>query len=166
MKKILLGVAAVLLLAGGLTYVGGSFAAKMVRDELIAQKISFPEKAKLQKDNPALTKYAGQQVDNGEKAKAYSDYIDGHLAKIAGGQTYSEVSSQYQKNPSDQKLTGQRQSLFMGETLRGLLLNAWGWSIIGSIALYVSYVLFLLAAVVVFVSFKYHAPNKKKTSRK
>ena len=166
MKKVLLGLATVLVVAGALAYWGGSFATNMVHDELVAQKITFPAKDKLEKDNPALVKYAGQQVDNGEKAKAYSDYINGHLAKVAGGKTYSEVSSEYQKNTSDQKLAGQRQSLFMGETLRGLLLNAWGWSVIGTIASYASYILFFLALVAVLVSLGYRAPSKKKSGRK
>ena len=39
-------------------------------------------------------------------------------------------------NPTNTKLAGQVQTLFRGETLRGLLLNAYGWS---QIALYAFY---------------------------
>ena len=41
-----------------------------------------------------ITQYAGQQVDNGEKARVYAnDFIAVHLAGVANGKTYSEVSS-------------------------------------------------------------------------
>lgn len=35
----------------------------------------------------------------------------------------------------------------MGETLKGLLLNAWGWSVIGSIATLAGFILILLGGV-------------------
>lgn len=35
-------------------------------------------------------------------------------------------------NPTDQKIAGQVATLFKGETLRGLLLNAYGWWTIGT----------------------------------
>lgn len=57
-----------------------------------------------------------------------------HLAKIAGGKTYAEVSTAALAAPNDAKLAGQKAALFQGETLRGLLLGAWGWSMIGTIA--------------------------------
>jgi hypothetical protein len=44
-------------------------------------------------------------------------------------------------------LAGERTTLFMGETLRGLLLNAWGWSVIGSIATLAGFILILLGGV-------------------
>gem|GEM_PF-5851603 len=45
-----------------------------------------------------------------------------------------------------QKLAGQVEALFRGETLRGLLLYAWGWSVVSTIALYAA-----IAAAVGFV---------------
>ncbi len=76
-------------------------------------------------------------MDTGDKAKAYANgFIGRHLTKIANGQTYSEVSAKAQAEPSDQKLAGQVQVLFRGETLRGLLLNAYGWWTIGTYAFY------------------------------
>jgi len=143
MKKVLLGLALVWAVAASLVMWGSNFATGTVHDQLAAQKISFPDKTALEEDNPALVKYAGQMVDNGDKAKAYSEYINGHLQKIAGGKTYSEVSSAYQLDKTNTTLAGQRQSLFMGETLRGLLLNAWGWGLIGTIAMYASVVLYV-----------------------
>lgn len=146
MKKVLVALSVVLVAAASLVLWGSKFATGTVREQLAAQKISFPDKAALQEDNPALVKYAGQKVDSGDEARAYSEYINGHLKNIAGGKTYSEVSSAYQKDRSNQELAGQRQSLFMGEALRGLLLNAWGWGLIGTIALYAALALYAAGA--------------------
>ncbi|HEY5806056.1 MAG TPA: hypothetical protein VIS56_01565 [Candidatus Saccharimonadales bacterium] len=145
MKKILLISAAVFAAAASLVLWGSTFAASMVHDQLVAQKISFPDADKLREENPALLKYAGQMVDNGAKAKAYSDYIAGHLKNVANGKTYSEVSGEYQKDRTNQTLASQRQTLFMGETLRGLLLNAWGWGLIGTLALYAAIAMYAVA---------------------
>ncbi len=117
-----------------LVYTGGCFATKTVHNQLSEQHIKFPAKEQLEKENPQLAKYADKAVDNGDAAKAYSEYIKGHLAKIADGKTYSEVSADYQKDKTNTDLSQKRQTLFMGETLRGLLLNAWGWGLIGKIA--------------------------------
>jgi len=166
MKKILFIVATVLVIAGGLTYWGSMFAAQTVGEQLSAQKITFPNKATLEKEgDTTLVKFASAKVDTGVEAKAYSEYIGGHLKKIANGQTYSEVSTAYQKDKSNKALSGQRQSLFMGETLRGLLLNAWGWGLIGTIALYASYAMFA-AAILVYVVALYPGTLSKKSARK
>src|SRR5205823_6944447 len=90
-----------------------------------------------------------QLVDSGPKAKAYANqFIATHLKSVANGETYSQVSTKAQANPSDTKLAGQVQTLFRGETLRGLLLYAWGWSVVGHIATLVAYGAFLGGAVV------------------
>ena len=104
--------AVVLAVAGGLLLWGGSFANNTVHDQLVAQKISFGAASTL----PAnLQSYAGQQVTNGQQAKAYSDLIAVHLTKVAGGQTYSEVSSAYLAGGSkDAALAGQRTTLVHG----------------------------------------------------
>jgi hypothetical protein len=58
-------------------------------------------------------------------------------------------------NPTDQKMAGQVATLFKGETLRGLLLNAYGWWTIGTYALYAAIGLALAAfAVVVALAFE------------
>lgn len=127
---ILLGVVtmAVLLVAGAIAWRGYDFATTQVKTELSSQKIYFPEKgspALNPAEYPDLQKYAGQLVDDGEKAKAYANgFIGRHLEKIAGGKTYSEVSALAMKDPTNQKLQAQKQTLFQGETLRGLLLSA------------------------------------------
>lgn len=152
-RNSLLAIAVVLAILGGMVLVGSNFATKTVHDQLAAQKIKFPPKEVLEKDNPALLKYAAAEVDTAQEAKAFSDYIGGHLSKVAGGQTYSEVSAAYQKDKTNEKLEAQRMSLFMGETLRGLLLNAWGWGIIGQIALSASYALFIVSVGLVITAF-------------
>ena len=55
-------------------------------------------------------------------------------------------------NPTDTKMAGQVATLFKGETLRGLLLNAYGWWTIGTYALYAAIGL-AAAAGAVFVAF-------------
>src|SRR5690349_20294415 len=128
------GAAIGLIIAGALAVVGGLYAKDVVHDQLVPQKIFFPEKGK---ELPAsLNKYAGQQVDTGAEAKAFADdFIGLHLQGIGEGKSYSEVSGAFMKDPSNKELAQQRQTLFMGETLRGMLLNAWGWGTVGTIAL-------------------------------
>jgi len=169
MKKILFVIATLIFVAGGLTYWGSNFASLTVSEQLSAQNIQFPDYATLEKEgDTTLLKFAGAKVDTGTEAKAYSEYIGGHLTKVANGKTYSEVSSAYQKDKSNQALAGQRQTLFMGETLRGLLLNAWGWGLIGMIALYASYAMFAVAIFVYVIALYPRACCKKcaKKSRK
>ena len=127
--------------AGGtLLLLGANFGLDMVHSQLGAQDISFPAKgspALTPAEFPDLQQYAGQKVDSGPKAKAYANgFINRHLAGVAGGKTYSEVSELSRANPKDEELAGQVATLFKGETLRGLLLYAWGWSVVSTIALY------------------------------
>jgi len=127
------GAAIGMIVAGVFALIGGAYDQKVVRDQLRPQQIYFPAQGKALP--PDLNQYAGQQVDTAKEAKAYAnDYIGLHLSEVAGGKTYSQVSAAWLKDPTNAKLAQQRQTLFMGETLRGLLLNAWGWGTIGTIA--------------------------------
>jgi hypothetical protein len=157
--------AIVLAIAGGLLLWGHSFADNNVRTQLSEQKISFPDKAGIaaQKDaeiTKYVTPYAGQQVVNGQQAEVFANhYIAVHMRGIADGKTYSEVSGEYialqSSNPNDPKLEalgGQRQSLFMGETLRGMLLNAYAFWKLGQIALVAAWVSFIGAGVMFLLS--------------
>lgn len=147
-RYIVLAAAVVLAAAGGLIMWGSVFAKNMVHDNLVEQKITFASAEQLKAEkHEDMVKYAGQPVDTGAKALAYSEYIQGHLAKIAGGKTYSEVSGEFQKDKTNKTLEAQRQQLFMGETLRGLLLSAYGWGLMGVIAFWTSIGLFAAAAV-------------------
>ncbi len=151
---VLQGLAAVVLVFGaGFAYWVGSFTHTMIRDQLTVQKIYFPaagSEALSPSKFPDLQQYGGQLVDNGDKAKAYANgFIGRHLQSIANGKTYAEVSTLSLANPTDQKLAGQVQTLFRGETLRGLLLNAYGWWTVGTYALYAAIGLALAAIAVV-----------------
>jgi hypothetical protein len=155
---ILLGLAAaaVLLVIGGLSWWGYSFATTSVRTELSAQKIYFPQKGSPALDPtefPDLQQYAGQLVDNGVKAKAYANgFIGRHLDKIAGGQTYSEVSTAAQKDPGNTKLQAQKATLFQGETLRGLLLgDGYAYWTFGMLAMYAAVTAFAGAGVMILL---------------
>ena len=138
--------AIVLAVAGTYFYQRYDFAETNVREQLRAQRISFPAQSALseaERDQPGVVRYAGTQVDNGRKAEVYANQFIGlHLREIAGGKTYSELSSESRKNPDDAKLAGQVQTAFRGETLRGLLLTTYGFWELGQQARLMTYVSF------------------------
>lgn len=118
-----------------------------VSDQLTQQQIVFPAAGSKgltslpPADQAAITPYAGQTMETGAQAEAFADhYIKVHLAEVAGGQTYSQVSAKALANPSDQQLAGQVQTLFRGETLRGLLLNAYAFDTMASVALVAAWI--------------------------
>jgi hypothetical protein len=151
---ILLGLAitVTLVVIGGLAWWGHNFATTSVKNELSAQKIYFPAKGSPALDPsefPGLQQYAGQLVDNGPKAKAYAnEFIAKHLEKVAGGKTYAEISTAALSDPTNQALQTQKQVLFQGETLRGLLLgDGYAYWTFGLLAQYVALAAFAGAAV-------------------
>jgi hypothetical protein len=143
--------AAGMMIVGVIAVIGGNYANQVVRDQLTPQKISFPA-AGSPELLPGIKQYAGQQVVNGGQAKAYAnDFINVHLSKIAGGKTYAEVSTAALANPKNATLAQQKASLFQGETLRGLLLNAWGWSVVGTVATLAGFILLGLGAILLLL---------------
>jgi hypothetical protein len=163
-------VAAVLVVAGALLTWGSNFAEDYVHDELASQNIQFPDAATLEADNPDLVEFADAVVDTGREAEAYATYINGHLAGIADGATYADLGGPQreaqaavqaaQDEGADEatvaelqatadELTGQRDTLFKGETLRGLLLSTFAWSTIGRIAGIAAIFAFVAAALMV-----------------
>ena len=169
--------AVVLLVAGGLLVWANQFISNEVHDQLAAQKITMPtEQTGLAdlpaEDKAALEPYAGQQMTTGKQAQAYADhYIAVHLEGIGGGKTYSEISGQYiQQCTSDPKaaatkactdLGSARQSMFMGETLRGLLLYGYAFATMGVIAGYAALASFVGAALLlVLVGFGFWHSRK------
>ncbi|HWW09749.1 MAG TPA: hypothetical protein VNY76_05825 [Candidatus Acidoferrales bacterium] len=139
----------------GFAFWGSGFASGQVQTQLAAQKITFPAagsaslKALPAADAAAMTVYAGQQMTTGAQAETYADhFINVHLNEIAGGQTYSQVSAAAQANPTNAKLAAQVQTLFRGETLRGLLLNSYGWWQVGQYAFYAAIGLAVASAAV------------------
>jgi len=141
----------VLAIAGALLLWGGTFAHDTVTANLASQKIAFDADAASLP--PSLTSYAGVQVTDGPTAKAYSDLIAVHLEDVADGKTYSEVSGAWMAGGmKDQTLAGQRQTLFMGESLRGLLLNAYAFWTFGTIAIIAAWVSFAAAVLMLLLS--------------
>ena len=149
--------AVVLAVAGALLIYASSFVASNVREQLSQQNITMPTAAALQTQDQkdALLQFAGQKMENGAQAKAFADhYILVHMNTQSNNKTYSEVSSEYLKaakdptaDPAQVKALGDlRQSLFMGNTLRGLLLNAYAFGTMGTIALYAGIGAFVAAA--------------------
>jgi hypothetical protein len=146
--------AIVFAVAGGLLTWGANFAGDYVHDELASQHVAFPAAADLKAEGRTdLLKYAGQQVTSGQEAEAYASFINGHLQGIAGGRTYSQIDDRGAAaavetaktngaSPAKvaalqvkaDELKGQRETLFKGETLRGLLLSSYAWWTIGRIA--------------------------------
>jgi len=147
----------VLAVAGGLMFWAHGFVQDQVTTQLSAQKIFFPAKgddALASKEiGPYLNQYAGQQLTTGAQAKAYADhYINVHLQEMTGGQTYAQLSAKSMANPDDQELAGLVSTVFKGETLRGLLLNAYAFGQMGTIALYGAIVSFVGAGVMLLLS--------------
>ena len=149
--------AVVLLVAGGLLTWGSTFVSNEVRTQLSAQKIFIPASDSPALADPAvkpyLSKYAGQQLTTGDQAKAYADhFIAVHLKKISGNQTYAQLSAQAQANPTDTALAAQVNTVFKGETLRGLLLNAYAFGTMGKIAAIAAIAAFASAALMLLLS--------------
>ena len=143
------GLSAFLLVLAGLLNWGATFAQDSVKSQLENQNISFPAAdAMPPSTKDQLSKWAGMQVTTGEMARDYSDlYIWEHMkgaskAGIGRESTYSEVSGMYlgaakggKASPEEiGKLGELRQTLFMGNTLRGLLLEEYAFGTLGNIA--------------------------------
>ncbi|PFG15568.1 hypothetical protein ATK74_0088 [Propionicimonas paludicola] len=164
-----LALAAVLLVAGVLLTVASTFVNGQVASQLAAQKITMPVAAAYgslaPEDQAALAPYAGQEMTTGAQAEAFADhYIQAHINAMSGGKTYEEVSGEFiklSKDPSaDQaklkELGDLRQTMFMGATLRGMLLNAYAFGTmaliagIAAVAAYVGAVVFLVLSLLGF----------------
>jgi hypothetical protein len=145
------GLTVFLFVAAGLLNWGASFAQDSVKSQLENQNIAFPAaEAMPEATKDQLAKWANMQVVTGEMARDYSDlYIWEHMkgssiAAVGKPATYSEVSGMYmglvRGGSSDTaqiaKLGDLRQTLFMGNTLRGMLLEAYAFGTMGVIAGY------------------------------
>ena len=126
-----------LIVAGPIMIGVGISGQNQVTQQLTAQQITFPANAKA--GLPAAESgYAGQNVTTGPQAKAFSDMIETHIKEATGGLTYSAVSGQYMAASANKstpaatltKLAGERETAFMGESLRGSLLSAYqAWEV-------------------------------------
>ena len=149
-------IAGLLLVAGGLLTWGHNFVTSEVHSQLAAQKIVFPPA-----NSPAvkgaefapMRQYGGQLMTTGAQAQVYADhFIAVHLAEIGGGQTYSQLSAKALANPKDAALAAQVQTMFRGETLRGLLLNAYAFGTIAQIMLWAAIAAFAGAGLLILLA--------------
>lgn len=169
-------VLAALLLVIGLVFTSNAnFAKNYVTDQLSQQNITFKTADTLtdeERQQACLVTYAGQKLTTGKQAECYANnFIRLHLQATANGQTYAELGTpqsqlrakvaQAQKdnapNVADlQKqladVTAQRETLFKGETLRGLLLTSYGFSEFGTKAAQAATVAYLAAALMLILS--------------
>src|ERR1700727_2642494 len=133
-----LAVAVILLAAGGLLTWGSAYVHNTVQGQLAAQQIFFPPKAAFAHAKagteitpsmiPSVSQYAGQQLLTGQQAEAYADhFIAVHVAEMGGGKTYSQLSAESLAQPNNAKLAATVETVFKGESLRSMLLNAYGW---------------------------------------
>ena len=168
-------VAILLVLLGFVFKTNADFADSYVHDQLAQQKISFTAAEFLsdeEKTSSCLIENAGTPLDSGKKAECYAnDYIGMHLKGIGGGETYATIGAIQTKaktaladataaNATNvdalkadlDKITGQRETMFKGETLRGLLLTSYGFSIFGEKAALAGMLSFLGAIVMLLAS--------------
>lgn len=148
----------VLLVAGGLLMWGYSYDHNNVHNQLASQDIFFPPKAAFAHPKagteitpamiPSVSQYAGQQLLTGPQAEAYADhFIAIHLSEMPYGGIYSKISTAARAEPTNTKLATLETTSFQGTTLRGLLLEAYGFSKIGTIMLVGSIASFILALI-------------------
>ena len=170
-----IAVAILLVLLGFVFKTNADFADSYVHDQLAEQKISFTAAEFLsdeEKTSTCLIENAGTPLDSGKKAECYAnDYIGMHLKGIGGGETYATIGAIQTKaktaladataaNATNvvelkadlDKITGQRETMFKGETLRGLLLTSYGFSIFGEKAALAGMLSFLGAIVMLLAS--------------
>ena len=148
----------VLLAAGGLLLWGSAYIHNTVQGQLAAQQISFPPASAFQHAKagteitpsmiPSVSQYAGQQLLTGQQAEAYADhFIAVHIAEMGGGKTYAQLSAESLAQPGNTQLAATVSTVFKGETLRSMLLNAYGWWKVSQITYIISLVMFGLGTV-------------------
>jgi hypothetical protein len=148
--------AVLLAVAGGLLLWGSAYVHNTVHNQLAAQQIDFPSQAAFAHPKagteitpnmiPSVSQYAGQQLLTGQQAEAYADhFIAQHITDMSGGKTYSQLSALSMAQPNNTQLAGLVNTVFKGETLRSMLLNAYGWWKVSQITFIASLIAFGLA---------------------
>lgn len=152
----------VLIVAGALAFWGYSYTNNTVKSQLASQDIVFPSKAAFANAKPGteitpamipyLEQYAGEKMTTGAQAEAYANhFIAIHLSEMPYHGVYSQVSAAAMAAaPGSAQATSLKsleQTVFQGTSLRGMLLNAYGWWKMGQIALWSSIAMWTLAGV-------------------
>ena len=148
--------AVTLIFAGVMAAWASNFIGNEVHTQLAAQQIYFPaanSPAVAAPEFAAMRQYGGQQLTTGAQAEVYADhFIANHLKVIGGGKTYSQLSAEAIAQPKNAALAAQVATVFKGETLRGLLLNAYAFGTMGMIAGIAAIGAFIAAAVMLLLS--------------
>jgi hypothetical protein len=168
-------VAALVLVLGLVLQNQANFAKDYVADQLGQQNITFTPVKGLspgEKEADCLVANAGKALTTGKQAECYAnEYIGAHVREINEGKTYAETSTMSRaaraeadaaleaNAPNAAKLDGEAKALagktdalFKGETLRGLLLTSYGFSIFGERAALAGNLALLVGAVLLLAS--------------
>ncbi|HVC39312.1 MAG TPA: hypothetical protein VNH20_04975 [Candidatus Dormibacteraeota bacterium] len=157
------GLTLTLVLAGALLLWASIFTTNEVRNQLATQDVTFPAASAFAHAKPGteitpgmrpyLLQYAGQEVLTGAQAEAYADhFIAVHLSQMPYHGIYSTVSAASLAHPTNAALAAEVQTVFRGTTLRSMLLEAYGFGTMGSIALLAAVASFALAALMIVLT--------------
>jgi hypothetical protein len=173
-------VALVLASCAGVGFWAHNFTHDQVQTQLSEQQVTFPPagspalKSLPAANASAMSQYAGQAMVTGDQAHTYAqNFIAVHLSEIGAGKTYSYWSgkalAEQKTNPKQFAIdNGIALTLFRGETLRSLLLQAWAFWFAGTLALYAAIVL-TLGSLAVFLALLFEvvvAPAKERAPAK
>jgi len=147
-----------LIVIGGILQFGGNFATDQVAVQLEPQAITIPAENGDPKVSDDVKKFfannGGKVMTTGKQAQMYADhYIGFHMSEMP---TYAAASGANRAaagalatDPTNVELqvaakqaSGMVETVFKGETLRGMLLNAYAFGTLGQIAMVASYVSF------------------------
>lgn len=168
-------VAGLVLVLGLVLMSNANFARSYVADQLAEQNITFkPAEALTEQEaqSECLVQYAGQPLTTGKQAECYAnEFIGLHLKEMADGMTFAELgtperelreavaTAQETGDPALPALQQEladisrvRDTVFKGETLRGLLLTTYGFSIFGEKAAMAAIVMFFVAGLLGLLS--------------
>jgi hypothetical protein len=177
-RNLLRIVGIVLALVGVGAVIGGTFAHSSVTDQLQKEAITMPTQDKVtslpQESQDALESFFGKEMTTGPAAKAFADdYIWNHIqssctsVKTADGTaieavpedqcSFAGVGDVATANKSDDAkytaYTALRATIFQGESLRGMLLTAYAFWTVGTVALVAGYALIGIGAIMTIVGF-------------
>ncbi|QGG93644.1 hypothetical protein [Actinomarinicola tropica] len=174
-----LGIAVLLLIFGIVLQGEANFADDYVAEQFSEQQIYFTPAEELSEEEAqaeCLVEYGSgseeeRLLDSGKEAECYAnEYIGLHLRQSTGGLSYaqlgepqSELRAQIEAAEADgddtadleeelAAISQQRDTAFRGETLRGILLTAYGFSEIGAKASLAATVAFVGAALMLLLS--------------
>lgn len=164
---------AVLLTASAALFFTQNFVHTQVSQQLEPQKIVFPAanseaiNALPPIDKAAVSKYAGQQVLTGAQANVFANnYIAAHIKTISGDKAYSELSTESRSDPTNTELARKVDTVFKGETLRGMLLNAYAFDTMATAALYAAYGTAVAGLIMLVLSLLGYSHSKHDVAKK